>query len=187
MSDPKTLRDLLPDTNAGTINYVLANNGDGGFYWAAPGKTFGAPVVGQPKLPTIEEGGTGKTNRQEAINALLPSQQKQNGKILVTDGLNVSWDFVGAGTVTSVNVTGGTTGLVFSGGPITTSGTFGLGGVLAIANGGTGATTPRSRAPANCDAMWSKSDTLPSSMRFMPGRATSRTRLASSTRRARKA
>ena len=141
MSDPKTLRDLLPDTNAGTINYVLANNGDGGFYWAAPGKTYGATAVAPAKLPPIEEGGTGKTNRQEAINALLPSQQKQNGKILVTDGLNVSWDYVGGGTVTSVNMTGGTTGLTFSGGPITTTGTFGLGGVLGIANGGTGETT----------------------------------------------
>ena len=45
------------------------------------------------------------------------------------------------GTVTSVDASGGTTGLTFSGGPITTSGTLTLGGTLAIANGGTGATT----------------------------------------------
>ena len=44
-----------------------------------------------------------------------------------------------AGTVTSVNASGGTTGLSFTGGPITTSGTLTLGGTLAIANGGTGA------------------------------------------------
>jgi len=43
------------------------------------------------------------------------------------------------GTVTSVNASGGTTGLSFTGGPITTSGTLTLGGTLAIANGGTGA------------------------------------------------
>jgi hypothetical protein len=45
----------------------------------------------------------------------------------------------GSGTVTSVNASGGTTGLSFTGGPITTSGTLTLGGTLAIANGGTGA------------------------------------------------
>lgn len=44
------------------------------------------------------------------------------------------------GTVSSVNASGGTTGLTFSGGPITTSGTLTLAGTLAVANGGTGAT-----------------------------------------------
>ena len=47
----------------------------------------------------------------------------------------------GSGTVTSVTGSGGTTGLTLAGGPITTSGTLTLGGVLAVANGGTGATT----------------------------------------------
>ncbi|WP_375194639.1 hypothetical protein [Sphingobium sp.] len=45
------------------------------------------------------------------------------------------------GTVTSVGASGGTTGLSFTGGPITGSGTITLGGTLAIANGGTGATS----------------------------------------------
>jgi hypothetical protein len=45
------------------------------------------------------------------------------------------------GTVTSVAVSGGTTGLTTSGGPITGSGTITLAGTLAIANGGTGAST----------------------------------------------
>lgn len=44
------------------------------------------------------------------------------------------------GTVTSVDVSGGTTGLTTSGGPITTSGTITLAGTLGIANGGTGLT-----------------------------------------------
>jgi hypothetical protein len=43
------------------------------------------------------------------------------------------------GTVTSVAASGGTTGLTFSGSPITSSGTLTLGGTLAVANGGTGA------------------------------------------------
>lgn len=45
------------------------------------------------------------------------------------------------GTVTSVNVSGGTTGLTTTGGPITSSGVITLGGTLNVANGGTGATT----------------------------------------------
>lgn len=47
----------------------------------------------------------------------------------------------GSGTVTSVAISGGTTGFSFSGSPITTSGTFTLSGTLAIANGGTNLTT----------------------------------------------
>lgn len=44
-----------------------------------------------------------------------------------------------SGTVTSVDVAGGTTGLTFSGGPVTGSGTITMAGTLAITNGGTGA------------------------------------------------
>lgn len=45
------------------------------------------------------------------------------------------------GTVSSVALSGGTTGLTTSGGPITTSGTITLAGTLGVANGGTGATS----------------------------------------------
>lgn len=47
----------------------------------------------------------------------------------------------GSGTVTSIDVSGGTTGLTFSGGPVTTSGTITMAGTLGVANGGTGTTT----------------------------------------------
>jgi hypothetical protein len=47
----------------------------------------------------------------------------------------------GSGTVTSVAVSGGSTGLTTSGGPVTTTGTITLGGTLAVANGGTGVTS----------------------------------------------
>lgn len=46
----------------------------------------------------------------------------------------------GSGTVTSVALSGGTTGLTVVGSPITGSGTFTLGGTLSAANGGTGLT-----------------------------------------------
>lgn len=65
------------------------------------------------------------------------------GQVLVSAGglAPPEWQTItGAGTVTSVNASGGTTGLSFTGGPITTSGTLTLGGTLAVANGGTGAT-----------------------------------------------
>ncbi len=44
----------------------------------------------------------------------------------------------GSGTVTSVDVSGGTTGLSTTGGPVTTTGTITLAGTLVAANGGTG-------------------------------------------------
>ncbi len=45
------------------------------------------------------------------------------------------------GTVTSVGVSGGTTGMTFSSSPITTSGTMTMSGTLVAANGGTGQST----------------------------------------------
>ena len=47
----------------------------------------------------------------------------------------------GTGTVTSVAVSGGSSGLTTSGGPITTSGTITIAGTLAVASGGTGVTS----------------------------------------------
>jgi hypothetical protein len=53
----------------------------------------------------------------------------------------------GTGTVTSIDVSGGTTGLTTSGGPVTTSGTITLSGTLGTANGGTNNTaTPAAGA-----------------------------------------
>jgi hypothetical protein len=67
--------------------------------------------------------------------------------MIVTDGagagaavFNANPTEVG-GTVTSVDVSGGTTGLTTSGGPITNSGTITLSGTLAVVNGGTGITS----------------------------------------------
>lgn len=62
------------------------------------------------------------------------------GSNLTFSGGTLSATASGSGTVTSVDASGGTTGLSFSGGPVTTSGTLTLSGTLAIANGGTGAT-----------------------------------------------
>jgi len=94
----------------------------------------------------IANGGTGATTANTALNNLLPSQTGNDAKVLSTDGSNTSWVSVSVagvngGTVTSIDGSGGTTGLTLTGGPITVNGTLTLGGTLAIANGGTGQTT----------------------------------------------
>ena len=63
------------------------------------------------------------------------------GSNLSMTGNTLSASAPGTGTVTSVNADGSTTGMSFSGGPVTTSGTLTLGGTLALSNGGTGATS----------------------------------------------
>jgi hypothetical protein len=69
------------------------------------------------------------------------------GQILTSNAAGApTWNTVsGTGTVTSVAVSGGSTGLTTSGGPITTSGTITMAGTLAVASGGTGLTS----TPAN--------------------------------------
>lgn len=85
------------------------------------------------------------SNLQSFVNTFtLPTTDSTSGYVLSTDGagnLVFSATGTGDGSVTSVAVSGGTTGLTTSGGPITTSGTITLSGTLNVANGGTGATT----------------------------------------------
>lgn len=72
-------------------------------------------------------------NGTDVVNAItnLPSGATVGGTAISTT----------TGTVTSVDVSGGTTGLTTSGGPVTSSGTITLAGTLAVANGGTGITS----------------------------------------------
>jgi hypothetical protein len=80
-----------------------------------------------------------------ATNGVLPVPATVGtaGQALVSNGAAApSWQSLpGTGTVISVDVSGGTTGLTTSGGPVTGTGVITLAGTLAIANGGTGATT----------------------------------------------
>ncbi len=77
-------------------------------------------------------------NVAAGASAVIPTGSR---RLVYSDGTNVyAVEGTSTGTVTSVNVSGGTTGLTASGGPITTSGTITLAGTLAVANGGTGAT-----------------------------------------------
>jgi hypothetical protein len=144
-------------TTAGSSGQVLTSAGTGTPTWTSLSSigvtTFSAGTTGlTPSTATsgavtlagtlaITNGGTGQTTANAAFNALVPSQVGNGGKFLTTDGTNTSWATNPLGTVTSVDVSGGTTGLTTSGSPITTSGTITLAGTLGIANGGTGATT----------------------------------------------
>jgi hypothetical protein len=72
-------------------------------------------------------------------NTLTKATLTAGTGITVTNGTgSITIDAINNGTVTSVDASGGTTGLSFSGGPITTSGTLTLAGTLITSNGGTG-------------------------------------------------
>lgn len=76
-------------------------------------------------------------------------------------GIQISATPSYGGTVTSVDVSGGTTGLTTSGGPITVSGTITLAGTLVVANGGTGATSLTGYVKGNGTSAMTASSTIP--------------------------
>ena len=153
----------------GTIGEVLTSNGAGTPTWAVPaaggvtsvaasggttGMTFsGSPITTSGTLTlagtlVVANGGTGATtlaannvllgNGTGALQVVAPGT---SGNVLTSDGTTWASTTPTAGGVTSVAASGGTTGMTFSGSPITTSGTLTLAGTLIVANGGTGATT----------------------------------------------
>ncbi len=98
--------------------------------------------------PSFQVGTASSTGAFTLGNATTPISLNGSvgtgGQVLESAGAGATptWNTItGTGTVTSVNASGGTTGLTFSGGPITGSGTLTEAGTLVIANGGTGQTT----------------------------------------------
>lgn len=92
----------------------------------------------------ITSGGTGASTASGARVALFPSLTGNGTKVLAVNAATTDVEWVsipGGGSVTSVNASGGSTGLTFSGGPITSSGTLTIGGILALGSGGTGSGT----------------------------------------------
>ena len=97
--------------------------------------------------------GTGLSITSDTLNAVtgfsLPDTTGYTNEVLTVQPTGaVGWSSVGAGTVTSVNANGGTTGMTFLNGPIVKTGSLTLSGTLSVANGGTGGTT-RAQALTN--------------------------------------
>jgi hypothetical protein len=114
-----------------------ANVADGeGYVYTLNGRVYGA----------VNSGGTGVVKFEILTRATLDAGG------------------VGSGTVTSVDLSGGTTGLSVTGGPITSSGTMTLDGTLAVAHGGTGASDAAS-ARGNLGAAASGANTDITSLR----------------------
>ena len=125
----------------GTMSTQNANNVS-----ITGGTITGGTISGITDL-AVTDGGTGASSASGARTNLLPTYASNAGKVLAVNvgGTDVEWvPAGGVGTVTSIDVSGGTTGLTTSGGPITGAGTITLAGTLAVANGGTGQTSAQS-------------------------------------------
>jgi len=133
---------------AGSNNQVFFSTGGGAPVWrditaGSTGLSFGISGSDYVLSGTlaISSGGTGATTVTAARINLLPSYTGNAGKVLAINSgaTDLEWVSVaGAGTVTSINASGGTTGMTFTGGPITSAGTLTLAGTLITSNGGTG-------------------------------------------------
>lgn len=84
-------------------------------------------------------------NQLKGKAVATPSNPADNGKFLqyvsASDSFILATPATSGGSVTSVALSGGTTGLTVTGSPITTSGTITLGGTVAVASGGTNITS----------------------------------------------
>ena len=99
--------------------------------WMIENATSGSQII------TIKQGSGATVNVANGSKVMIVTDGAGAGAAV----LNANPTEAGSGTVTSVDVSGGTTGLTTSGGPVTTSGTITLAGTLAVANGGTGITS----------------------------------------------
>lgn len=136
-------------TGSGSVTSVnISGSTTGLTFSGGPITTSGTITLGGTLV--VGNGGTGYTsytNGQLLIGntgtgGLSKATLTAGSGINITNGAGtITIAATNTGTVTSVDGSGGTTGLTFSGGPVTTSGTLTLGGTLAVANGGTGASS----------------------------------------------
>jgi hypothetical protein len=133
----------------GTVTSVDVSGGTTGL------TTSGGPITTSGTITlagtlAVANGGTGQTSYTDGQllignstgNTLAKATLTAGTGISVTNGSgSITIAATNNGTVTSVDVSGGTTGLTFSGGPVTASGTITMAGTLGIGNGGTGQTT----------------------------------------------
>lgn len=144
---------LLTSTTATNLTGILKGNST----------MVGVATAGTDYLLPTGSGAALTGLTQSQIAGLATSlAAKQNSLTLTTTGSSGAATLVGStlnipqysgggggGTVTSVALSGGTTGLTVTGSPITGAGTITLSGTLAVANGGTGNTTGTATTNAN--------------------------------------
>jgi hypothetical protein len=100
----------------------------------------GNVTVGTANVAVAIQGGAGnQIAYQTASNAtsFITAPVSAN-TFLKWTGSSFSWDNAASTAVTSVDVNGGTTGLTFTGGPVTSTGNITMSGVLGVSAGGTG-------------------------------------------------
>ena len=136
--------------SGGSVTSVNASGGTTGLTFSGgPVTTIGTLTMAGTLA--VANGGTGQTTYTDGQllignstgNTLTKATLTAGTGVTITNGtgsITISSTSSG-GTVTSIGVSGGTTGLTTSGGPVTGSGTITLAGTLAVANGGTGVTT----------------------------------------------
>ena len=140
------LNNLLPSQTSAASKYLQSDGTNAS--WDAVSLST-ADITGTLGVANGGTGQTSFTNGQLLIgnttgNTLTPATLTAGSGVTITNGngaITVAFTGPGSGSVTSVDVSGGTTGLTTSGGPITSTGVITLAGTLAVANGGTGAAT----------------------------------------------
>ena len=112
--------------------------------WLIENSTTGSQII------TIKQGSGATVNIANGSKVMVVTDGVGAGAAVI----NANPTEAGAGTVTSVQMAGGSTGLTYSGGPITGSGTITTAGTLAVANGGTnGTTAATARASLSANAL----------------------------------
>jgi len=163
LSDDDQVDNILGLSNGGTAKSIVPD--EGAMIWCGADGLYVGPVGAAGQM--LQSNGVGEylwvnqstlnvgqaDNLNGGATNRIPYQLSTNTTDFVTapvaadtflswDGAAFAWaSLSGAGTVTSVNASGGTTGMTFSGGPVTSSGTLTLAGTLAAVNGGTAQTT----------------------------------------------
>ena len=149
---------------AATVDVGVTNTGAPGSYASVNNSGTTSDAVFNFTIPAGATGAQGPTGTTGATGPGVPTGGNTNqvlAKINSAD-FNTQWiNIAGSGTVTSVDGSGGTTGLSLTGGPITVAGTLTLGGTLNVASGGSGAASLAGYLIGNGTSAFTASTTIP--------------------------